>query len=160
VALHVEDRPVKAATLAQLGVDLDPASPFTHASLAQALARLGQAPAAHVEAMRGMRLSVGQPNQAWWYMRCSVTAVRCGRLEAAVRFAQMAHELSPEFKAPLRFLAALQFHLRDEEGALKALAALKALEPDFSLDLMASDSYPLATLRSAGLLEVAGSGLI
>lgn len=160
VALHIENRPVKAATLAQLGVDLDPASPITHASLAQALARLGQAPAAHVEALRGLRLSVGQPNQAWWHMRCSVTAVRCGRIEAAIRFAQVAHELSPEFKAPLRFLAALRFHLHDEAGALKALLALKALEQDFSLDLMGSDSYPLATLRSAGLLEVSGSGLI
>jgi hypothetical protein len=160
VALHVEDRPMKAVTLAQLGVDLDPASPFTHASLAQALARLGKAPAAHVEALRALRLSMGQPNQAWWYMRCCVTAVRCDRLEAAVRFAQTAHELSPKFKAPLRFLAALRFHMHDEAGAAKALIALKALEPDFSLDLMASDSYPLATLRLAGLLEVSGSGLI
>ena len=160
VALHVEDRPLKAATLAQLGVDLDPASPFTHASLAQALARLGKAPAAHVESLRALRLSLGQPNQAWWYMRCCVTAVRCDRLEAAVRFAETAHELSPRFKAPLRFLAALRFHLHDEAGAAKALVALKALEPDFSLDLMASDSYPLATLRSAGLLKVSGSGLI
>ena len=93
-------------------------------------------------------------------MRCCVTAVRCDRLEAAVRFAETAHELSPRFKAPLRFLAALRFHLHDEAGAAKALVALKALEPDFSLDLMASDSYPLATLRSAGLLKVSGSGLI
>jgi hypothetical protein len=40
------------------------------------------------------------------------------------------------------------------------LRALKALESDFSLDLMASQIYPVDTLRRAGLLEVTRSGFL
>ena len=76
-----------------------------------------------------------------------MTATRCGRFEEAARYAQAAHELSPNFRPPLRYLAALRYHLRDEQGAAEALQELKLLEPDFTLELMASESYPVASLR-------------
>ena len=40
------------------------------------------------------------------------------------------------------------------------VACLKALEPDFSLELMTSQIYPLDTLCRADLLEVTCSGLL
>ncbi len=160
VALQIEGRPMKAFQLAQIAVQQDRFSPYTHASLAQALARLGEVEEAHAEACQALRLSAGQPNLAWWHMRCCITATRCGRFEEAARCAQAAHELSPNFKPPLRFLAALRFYLRDEKGAAEALQALKRLEPDFSLQLMASDAYPVASLRGTPLLDVVHSELV
>ena len=42
---------------------------------------------------------------------------------------------------------------------LAVMAQLKRLEPDFTLELMASDAYPVSTLRAAGLLAITRSGL-
>lgn len=160
VALQIEGRPMKAYTLARAAVERDRFSPFTHASLAQALARLGEVEEAHAAACTALRLSGGQPNNSWWHMRCAVTATRCGRFEEAARYAQAAHELSPDFRPPLRYLAALRYYLRDEKGAAEALQALKRLEPDFSLELMASDAYPVASLHGTPLIEVVRSALV
>ena len=160
VALLIEGRPMKAFQLARAAVEQDRFSPFTHASLAQALASLGEAERAHTEACTALSLSSGQPNLSWWHMRCAMTATRCGRFEEAARYAQAAHELSPNFRPPLRYLAALRYHLRDEKGAAEALQALKLLEPDFTLELMASESYPVASLRGPLLLDVVRSELV
>jgi hypothetical protein len=54
----------------------------------------------------------------------------------------------------------LRYHLRDEEGARAALWALKQIEPDFSLDLMASDTYRVDSLRGTPLMAVTRSGLL
>jgi predicted Zn-dependent protease len=160
VALHIEGRALKAYELARTSVEQDAYSPFTHASLAQALASLGEAERAHAEALRALRLSVGQPNPSWWHMRCCITAIRSGRLEDAARYAQAARELAPTFKPPLRCLAALRYHLGDEQAAAEALQELKRLEPDFSLEMMGSDDYPVASLRAASLLGIVRSGLL
>lgn len=160
VALHVEGRPEKAMTLAQTAVERDPANPLIRSNFAQALAFRGETRRAHTEALTALKLAAGHPRIASWHMRCCVTAVRRGLYAEALRFAQTAHELSPTFKPPLRFLAGLRFHLGDEAGAAAALGRLKALEPDFSLDLMASPDYPVASLRATPLIGVTRSNLL
>jgi tetratricopeptide (TPR) repeat protein len=160
VALHVEGRPEKAMTLAEQAVARDPANPLIRSNYAQALAFRGETRRAHTEALTALKLAAGHPRIASWHMRCCVTAVRRGLYKDALRFARTAHELSPTFKPPLRFLAALCFHLGDETGAATALAKLKALEPDFSLDLMASPDYPVASLRATPLIGVTRSRLL
>jgi hypothetical protein len=160
VALHLEGRPLKAMELARAAVARDGGNPFAFASYAQTLSHTGSARAAHDAALRALGLAIGQPNQAWWTMLCCVTALRTGRRTEALRFAQIAHEVAPSFRPPLRFIAALRYRAHDEGGAVEALWKLKALEPDFSLDLMASDNYPVRTLRQSGLLEIARSKLL
>ena len=100
VALHVEGLAQKATHLARIAVERSPSSPFTRASYAQALARLGRDREAHVEATRALRLAIGQPNQGWWYMRCCVTAVRLGHFQDAAHYALVAPELTPNFRPP------------------------------------------------------------
>lgn len=160
VALLFENRPLKAAHYAQLAVDRGPSSPFARLANAQALAWIGLAHRAHAEALRGLRLARDLPNPSFWLMRCSVTAVRAGRYEDARRFAELAHELSPRFKPPLRFLSALRFHAGDEAGARRVLLELKKLEPDFNLSLMEQEDYPTTTLQATSLIKVARSGLL
>ena len=160
VALHIEGRPEKAMTLAAAAVERDPANPLIRSHYAQALAFRGETRRAHTEALTALKLAAGHPRIASWHMRCCVTAVRRGLYRDALRFARTAHELSPTFKPPLRFLAALCFHLDDTPGAASALGKLKALEPDFSLDLMASPDYPVASLRATPLIGVTRSKLL
>lgn len=160
VALQIEGNPIKAAVFARSAIERDPCSPYAHASAAQAFARLGDAPKAHKEALHALRLAAALPNQSWWQMRCCITAVRCGHYREAARFAATAHALSPRFKPPLRFLAALLFKEGDEAGAAAALQCLKTLEPDFSLELMRREDYPVTSLRDTPLIEVTRSGLL
>lgn len=159
LALLFEDRPLKAAHHARLAVERDPHSPFARTANAQALAWLGLPGKAHAEACRALRLAGGLPNQSFWLMRCCLTAVRSGDYVGASQYAELAHELAPRFKPPLRFLAGLRFHAGDEAGALRALQQLKMLEPDFTLELMASEDYPAISLRNTPLIEVARSGI-
>lgn len=160
VALLFENSPLKAAHHARLAVERDPFNPYARASAAQTLAFLGKPVEAHVEAGHALRLARSLPNQSWWLMRCCITAVRCGRYEEATRYAQTAHELAPGFKPPLRFLAALRFHAREEAKAAEALVRLKAIEPDFSLSLMRQSDYPTTSLQGTPLIAVTESRLL
>ncbi len=160
VALNVENRPNKAAELARVAVERGASSAFAHSSLAMALARLGAVGRAHASSLYALRLASSQPNPGLWHLRACITAVRCGRLGEATRFAQTAHEMAPRLKAPLRFLAAMHFHDGNEEAAFTALKTLKTLETDFSLEMMAAEGYPVATLRDSKLLAVTRSALI
>ncbi len=67
---------------------------------------------------------------------------------------------APDLRAAHRAVAALHYSQGDVEQAEASLLRLRALEPDFSLERMASDSYPVDSLRKAGLLSVTGSGLL
>jgi tetratricopeptide (TPR) repeat protein len=160
VALLFEDSPLKAARHARLAVERGPCSPYARASLSQALAWLGETRQAHREALLALRLASALPNQSYWLMRCCVTAVRVGRFAEAMRHAELSHELAPNFKPPLRFLAALRFHHGDEARAAQALQRLKQLEPDFTLEMMGNKEYPATTLQKAGLLGVTASRLL
>ncbi len=160
VALHVENRPEKALELAMAALDRGPYNPFAHSSLAQAQARLGRYEEAHLRSLQALRLSALMPNSGLWHIRACITALNCGMYDKAMRFAQVAHEIAPKFKPPLRFLAALQFHQGDEAGALGSLQKLRVLETDFTLDLMASEDYPIVSLRRTPLFAITRSTLL
>ena len=160
VALFVENRPQKAMELALAALERGPYSPLAHSSLAQAQARLGNLREAHEHSLQALRLSSLTPSPGLWYLRSCVTALRCGSYEEATRYAQLAHETTLGFKAPLRFLAALQFHQGNDSSAAGTLQKLKDLETDFSLELMASENYPVESLRETALMAVTKSALI
>ena len=82
-----------------------------------------------------------------------------GRLGDAENSAAAAFAFASDSRPSLRVLAALRYHRGDEAGAADALHHLRKIEPDFSLELMASPNYPVLTLRNAGLLAVTRSGL-
>jgi hypothetical protein len=92
-------------------------------------------------------------------MLCCVAALRAGRLADALAHAEFASTRDRSYKPPLRYLAPLRFALGDEAGAVAALAALKRVEPDFSLERYEDPSYPTASLRGTPLIAIARSGL-
>ncbi len=160
VALHVEGRLELACELARTSAVKCPRNPFIHAILAQALARAGRPSEGYAVAQRALRLAAGQPNQSWWHAICAATAIKQHSYADARKHAELAHFLAPTFRPPLRFLSALRFHAGDEAGAAEALGTLKSLEPDFCLQRMADETYPVASMRGTELLAVTQSGLL
>jgi tetratricopeptide (TPR) repeat protein len=160
VAHQVEKRPHKALELARKAVGLNPANPFARRVFARALGATGETVRAHEEAVMALRLAEGLPNTASWHVTSGIAALHVGQLYEAERHLQTAHELAPAMKPPLRFLAPLRLRRGDEAGAAEALRALRALEPDFTLALLASEDYPAESLRATPLISVTRSGLL
>ncbi len=148
-----------ALDLAQQAEQADANNPLSRYSLSSALTEAGDDERAFQEAIKARAGPITALSPATWLMRCAVTAVRAHRLDEALRFSNMAHGYSPNYRPALRFIAALEFRRGNEPATADALQRLQLLEPDFSLKLMASDTYPVATLRTSGLLEVTKSGL-
>jgi tetratricopeptide (TPR) repeat protein len=148
-----------ALDLARQAERADPNNPLSRDSLSSALTEAGEDDLAFQEAIRARAGPMTALSPATWLMRCAATAIRARHLKQALRFARMAHGYAPNYRPALRFMAALEFRVGNEEAAADALQKLHMLEPDFSLKLMASDAYPVATLRTSGLLEVTKSGL-
>ena len=154
-------RPETELRLAGDAVRADPLNPLAILAQSQVLSdigRDGEAVEVARQGMTGNALTALSP--ATWLLRRSVAAFRHGDLAEAQRHFQATHELAPDNRPALRFLAALLYHRGDHEGARQALLKLKRVEPDFSLDLMASDTYPVDSLRAAGLLSITKSGLL
>ena len=153
---HLEE----ALELARRAVAIDPANVFARFSHAYRMAWTSDAASAHAEAHRALQLASGTTNSALWWMTCCMTATRCGRYREAVRFGTEAHRRAPEFRAPLRYLAALHYRLGETEVTLSYLTKLKCLEPDFCVELLRDADYPVETLRRTPLLRLADSKLM
>lgn len=138
----------------------DPMNPLAMFAHSQVLSDIERHQDAAATARAGMDNALSALKPATWLLRHSVASFRHGDLATAQRFFSATHELAPENRPALRFLAALKFHAGDYQGARQALLKLKQIEPDFTLDLMASDDYPVDSLREAGLLGITRSGLL
>lgn len=149
-----------SADLADQAIRIDPSNPLSRSSLSAALTFMGRHEDAYQEATRLVKEPLRVLSPASWSINCAIAAVRTGRLDEALRYATLSHNYAPGYRPALRFLAALHFHHGNDAEALTALTKLRQLEPDFSLELMASDGYPVATLRDTNLLSVTQSQLI
>ncbi|WP_207100796.1 SARP family transcriptional regulator [Paracoccus shandongensis] len=146
--------------LAQQAVRIDPRNFVARSAYSQALTDLGRHNEAHREAQAGLAEALSVLNPVPLQMRMGIALIRLGRFDEAEQRFDAVQQFAPENRPSLRFLAALRYQRHDEAGALAALQALKKVEPGFSLDLMRSDGYPVATLRQGGLLGITRSGLI
>lgn len=151
----VLDKDVSACMeLARRSVSLNPSNPLAWNSLATAKLYAGDIGEAHALAVRAQRMSSGSPFGHWWDFGRCLTAALTGRRDEALRLAEAAHALSPEFRPPLRYLTALYAASDRLEDAFRAGQRLKRLEPDFTFERMAEDtSYPISPLRWSGLLD-------
>lgn len=146
--------------LAQQAVQMDGRNPLARYAYSQSLTDLGRHKEAHREAQAGLAEALSVLNPATWQLRMGISLTRLGQFDKAEQRFDAVQQFAPENRPSLRFLSALRYRRRDEAGALAALHLLKKVEPGFSLDLMRSDGYPVATLRQGRLLDVTRSGLI
>ena len=151
----VLDEDVSACNeLARRSVSLNPSNPLAWDSLSTAKLYAGEIGEAHALAVRAQKISTGSPFGYWWDMGRCLTAALTGRGDEALKLAEAAHALSPEFRPPLRYLTALYAADDRPEAALRVADRLRRLEPDFSFDRIANDAeYPISPLRWSGLLD-------
>lgn len=149
-----------ALETALMAKSADPSHAFARQALSVALSFVGRAVQANDEAIaaRSNRMAALAP--ALFYIRNAKTAIGLGDTHSALRWARLAIQTSPDFRAAHRTVAALAYEAGLEQEALSSLIALQGLEPGFSLDRMMDPSYPIDTLRAAGLTSVSRSGLI
>ncbi len=140
--------------LARRSVSLNPANPLAWDSLATAKLYSGEIGEAHALAVRAQKMSSGSPFGHWWDFGRCLTAALTGRKDEALRLAEAAHAMSPEFRPPLRYLTALYAADERFDDAVRVGQRLKKLEPDFTFERMAlDDTYPISPLRWGGLLD-------
>ena len=140
--------------LSRRSVSLNPANPLAWDMLATAKLYSGEIGEAHALAVRAQKMSSGSPFGHWYDFGRCLTAALTGRKDEALRLAEAAHALSPEFRPPLRYLTALYAADERFEDAQRAGDRLKKLEPDFTFERMAMDeTYPISPLRWGGLLD-------
>ena len=160
VAIMLEAKVQVGLELAQKAVAQWPSSPLGWDSMATGLVLTGKPAEAHEAALRARRLASSLPQTYFWDALCCITATVLGQLDDAVRFGEIARDLAPTFKPPLRYLAALYYHQGRELEAHSQLVRLKSLEKDLSLEQWMEGSYPVASLRQTPLIAIARSGLI
>ena len=145
----------EAMDLALRAQTTDMASSFVQFALAIAHTRAGapRQAARHAAAAGQGALAGFAP--AVLDMSAASAAVLSGREAEALALSRRALRVAPTARPAMRFVAALAFRAGREEEAAAALESLARAEPGFSAAEMAEPDYPVASLREAGMLEVA-----
>ena len=149
-----------AFDMARHAIAIDDENPIARLAYSSALTSMGHHREAEAEASAAHNSALSELGPAAWVLRRAIATTRIGDLQSAERYFATTHGYAPENRPALRFLSAIRYELGDVEGARSALQKLKKLEPDFSLELMGSDKYPVDSLRRAGLLKITKSKLL
>lgn len=143
-----------AHELAELSLKYNPGNPLGLVFLGRAKSYLGEHDAGYRIAAQARAVAGLSPYRYTIDFLCGVTAALSGRHEEAIRLQEIACSLAPNYRAPLRYLVALNLRSGDRRKARDAFDRLRQAEPDFSIGLMRERSYPSAGLRVSGLLDV------
>ena len=140
--------------LARRAISHNPANPFAWDAMSIGLAMSGKAQEAHLHQLRAFAISQKSPIRHFWDMGACLTSVATDKLDQARKLAHNASVMVPDFRPPLRYMAALDAAAGDTKAAMQSVEKLRKLEPDFTLKRMVEDEdYPVAGLRRAGILS-------
>ncbi|MEM6889297.1 MAG: hypothetical protein AAF636_14285 [Pseudomonadota bacterium] len=156
----IDNKPQTALDLSISALELMPDDPFILHCASTAWSFAGKHTEAALAARRARQQHSARFAPQLHHLRASYASIGVLDQKTALREARLAVERSPDFRAAVRVLATLEYEERNFDTAQFHLHHLKALEPNFSLELMASDDYPVDTLRSANLLAITKSGLL
>jgi len=145
------------ARIARDALRLNSGNLFARQALAVAGIAHGAADLAYRHSSFCQTAAGGDRGRHVWELYHALVCLANGRTDEAMHAAGRAVALCPDFVAPHRLLLALHASRADDTGAARHLAALTRLEPGFTLDAyLNDDSYPVDTLRRAGLLREVG----
>lgn len=143
----------KAHFLAGRAVALADDNPYALDALCQTLILQGRYTEADDLADRARRTAAGLPHSFSWDMQACLTALSVGRIDDALNLALSSNRKMPFYRPALRYLSALSCLGGKPNDAAYYAAQLRRLEPDFRLQMLLEDDYPVATLRDLGLIE-------
>lgn len=128
-------------------------NPYALDALCQTLILQGRHSQAYEVADRARRNAAGLPHSFSWDMLACLAAVSLGRLFDSLELALSSYRKMPFYRPALRYLNALSCLAGKPNDAAHYAAQLRRLEPDFRLQILLNDDYPVATLRDLGLIE-------
>ena len=151
--IMLEDDLAGPAELARRAMRWDQNSLFARQTLAVAHSAVGDSRQAYALSSACRRAAAADGLGHLWDLYHALVCISAGRLDEARAASERAAAAAPSFVAPRRQLVALCANAGDVTAARAHLAALKQLEPAFTLDRYLNDPrYPVLTLRNAGLL--------
>ncbi|MGL4319539.1 MAG: tetratricopeptide repeat protein [Paracoccaceae bacterium] len=160
VEIMLHDNLGAGAKLARDAIHMNPMNAFGYIAQAGTLLRQDRPKEAYDAADFGAGFAARSGYLHWWEMHKGLAATQMGDYETAISCFEAARARAPHFRAPLRHLIFLYLQRGQPENAQRALANLRRIEPDFSLDLIRDDpNYPAGTLRRAGLLSLPFTGI-
>lgn len=149
---------INAYELARRSVKINPSNAFAWACLGVAESHLGR-PGYGMQHCRKARAIAGTSIFAPHIdILACIVAVMAGEFPEARHFGEAAHGRAPSLVAPLRFLAALCFHDRDDDRGSIIVDRLKTLEPGFMIGHLRDPSYPAESLRKSTLMASLPAG--
>ena len=148
-------RTAEALDLALRAQTTDMASSFVQFALAIAHTRAGEPRTAARHAAAAGQGALAGFAPAVLDMSAASAAVLSGREAEALALSRRALRVAPTSRPAMRFVAALAFRAGRDGEAADALGSLARAEPGFSAAEMAEPNYPVASLREAGMLDVA-----
>lgn len=140
--------------LAEKSLIANPNNPLALAFLGRAQSYLGNNEVGHEFTSQALKVVGNSPYTYTIYFLGGMTALLTGRYEEAVRLAEIARALAPNYRAPQRYLVPLYLKTGRLDQAREALKRMHQLEPDFSLSTMREQRYPSTGVRQAGLLDL------
>ncbi len=144
----------QAARLAEEALSANPGNLLAHQSLAIAYGMTGRSEEAYRVSTFCQTALARADIRHLWDLYHSLVCISTHRFAEALDAAKRAAARCPEFLAPHRQILGLSLHSGDTDTARSEYRALKRLEPEFSLDRFFADpTYPVDTLRKAGLLD-------
>ncbi len=144
-----------ALDLARRAETVDMASSFVQFALAIAHTRAGRPVEAARHAAAAGRGALAGFAPAFLDMGAAAAAALAGREGDALTLSRRALRMAPTSRPAMRFVAALAFRAGEVREAADALEMLARIEPGFAAGAMAEGDYPVASLREAGMLDVA-----
>lgn len=128
-------------------------NPYALDALCQTLILQGRHSEAYEVADRARRNAAGLPHSFSWDMLACLAAVSVGRIDDSLELALSSYRKMPFYRPALRYLSALSCLVGKPNDAAHYASQLQRLEPDFKLQILLKDDYPVATLRDLGLIE-------
>ena len=155
LAIMLHDNVPAGIALATNAISINPQNAFAYVAQAGSLMRQGRPDEAYSAADKGAKLAARSGYLHWWEMHKGLAAIQMGEFATAISCFEAARSRAPSFRAPLRQLVFLYLQQGEPERVHRAVADLRRLEPDFSIELVRDDpNYPAGTLRRAELLRV------
>ena len=153
--------PVRGMELAERAVEINPFNPMAWWALSSARLYAGHTTKSYSDAVLGRYLTSKSPHRFWWDLQLFIAAMMTGRSEEAVEHMTRCSAQNPNFRPPLRYLAALKASMGDEAGAYAAVKKLRSLERDFSIDRMLKDrDYPASLIHRAQIVDIPKIGKV
>ena len=144
-----------AVHFARRAAETNPGNPLAWFALANALVRAEKPKEALDASLKALSIGRISKFSYWWEISTALVYIINNMPEEARSHAMTAHMQQPNFRPPLRYLTALNFHLGDTEAAARYFEKLAALEPDLEPKMFGDESYPTATLQQADFLRIA-----